>query len=250
MRFSPDGKYLLFGDQHAGENYSVFLRNLDGSPGVRLGDGDPLDLSPDDKWALASSVTPQSTAVQIAMLPTGVGDARQLTHSSVAHDFARWMPDGKHVIANGSEAGHGERAYLVDLDGNEKPITPEGVVVRAISPDGKQLLTRDADLNYALLPFEGGAATPLTIFQAGDIPLDFSEDGRAVYATHRTGASSGQILRVETASGKRTVINNVDWSENGATTRTVTASVSRDGKSFSFIYVRAAATEYLVTGLK
>jgi hypothetical protein len=41
MRFSRDGKQILFGDQHVWEQYGTFIRHLDGTPAVSLGPGDP-----------------------------------------------------------------------------------------------------------------------------------------------------------------------------------------------------------------
>jgi eukaryotic-like serine/threonine-protein kinase len=66
QRFSGDGKQLLFGDQHNGDLYGWFLSNLDGSPAVRLGDGNPSDLSADGKFAV--TVLPQR-AQSVLLLP-------------------------------------------------------------------------------------------------------------------------------------------------------------------------------------
>jgi len=52
---SADGRTLLLleNGEGGGPNYSVFLRPTDGSPAIRLGDGNAQDLLPDGKWALA-----------------------------------------------------------------------------------------------------------------------------------------------------------------------------------------------------
>ncbi|MGH7837461.1 MAG: hypothetical protein ACREQC_06495, partial [Candidatus Binataceae bacterium] len=107
-RFSLDGKKILFGDQHSGALYGTFLRDLDGSPAVRLGDGDPMDLSFDGKWAVSRlPVAPD----QLLLLPTGPGEARQLTHGNIGHSEARWTPDNR-IIVVGNEPNHPERTYL------------------------------------------------------------------------------------------------------------------------------------------
>ena len=36
-----------------GPKYAVYIRKTDGSPAIRLGEGNGLSLSPDGKWALA-----------------------------------------------------------------------------------------------------------------------------------------------------------------------------------------------------
>ncbi|RPH63168.1 MAG: hypothetical protein EHM89_04415, partial [Acidobacteria bacterium] len=63
LHFSRDGKQILFTEQGDGGRYSVYLRAVDGSPAVRLGDGDAIALSPDDKWAVSRSKTTPSQFV-------------------------------------------------------------------------------------------------------------------------------------------------------------------------------------------
>ncbi len=141
MRFSRDGKQILFGDQHvAGGQYGTFIRNLDGTPATSLGIGDAMDISDDGKFAISRLL---SAPEQLMLLPTGAGEARQITHSQINHLTARWLPDGR-FISVGSEPGHSERTFLVDLNGKETPITPEGFIARAVSPDGKQLLVMNS----------------------------------------------------------------------------------------------------------
>src|SRR5262249_9448823 len=52
---SADGKMLLFSEagEGGGAGYSVYVRRIDGSPAVRLGEGRAQALSTDGKWALA-----------------------------------------------------------------------------------------------------------------------------------------------------------------------------------------------------
>src|ERR1700688_226678 len=176
-RFSADSKSLLFGDQHSGDNYGTFRRNLDGSPAVRVGDGDPMDLSPDNKWAISRL---PSKPNQILLLPTGTGESRQLTHSNISHLYGRWLPDGR-IIFVGNETGHPERTYLVDMNGNEKPLTPEGILARAVATDGKNLIVSDLDsAQFQLFPLDGGQPRPLPQLQKGDTPQDFTSDDKAI----------------------------------------------------------------------
>jgi eukaryotic-like serine/threonine-protein kinase len=247
MKFSADSKQILFGDQDTGPNYGVFLRNLDGSPAVRLGDGDPLDISPDGKWAVSRMPLAPD---QIMLLPTGSGEPRQLTHSNVNHLGAGWLPDNR-LFAVGHEPNHRERTYLVDLNGNEKPLTPEGVRAIVATPDGKRLLVRNQDTSdFALFPMDGGQEEKVPQLQAGDRPFNFSPDGAAIFF-YRFGQSvSIEIWRVELSSGKRTLLRTITPGEVPATTIASAAIVSRDGKNFAYEYVTYSSTEYVVTGLK
>ena len=245
-RFSADGKQILFGDQHSGDLYGVFLRNLDGSPAVRLGDGDPLDLSVDGKWAISRvPVAPD----QILLLPTGAGEPRQLTHSNMTHLNGRWLADGR-IVTTAVEPGHQERSYLLDIKGNETPLTPEGTRMLALSPDGKRVLTVNEDRSeYTLLPVDGGAAEKVTQLRADDFPSDFTADGAALFVIRRNGQNA-DIWRVELTGNKRALLRTIAPGEAPAITRGMSAVVSRDGKSYAYSVIRYSSTEYVVEGLR
>ena len=123
---SHDGHKIAFEEEGngGGPNYTVFLRDTDGSPPARIGEGQPLAISPDTKWV----VTKSAKGGPLSMVPTGAGESRQLTHDAISYGSARFLPDGKRLLASGVESGHGARDYLIDLNsGDSKPITPEGV---------------------------------------------------------------------------------------------------------------------------
>jgi len=132
---SPDGRKILFteaGDA-GGPDYTVFLRDTDGSPPSRIGEGDAMAISNDGKWA----ITKPPKGGPMNLVPTGAGEARAITHDAVNYESVRWLPDGKRVLASGIEAGHGARDYVIDLStGDAKPITPEGIAGVHLSPDG------------------------------------------------------------------------------------------------------------------
>jgi hypothetical protein len=246
-RFSFDGKQILFGDQHSGEMYGTFLRNLDGTPAVRLGDGDPLDISADGKMALSRlPVAPN----QIEVLPIGAGEPRQLTHSKIAHVGARWLPDGR-IISVGNEPGHPERTYVIDLNGNEAPLTDEGVRAVAVSSDGKRLLVTDADSSkYQFFSLVSRELQPVTQLQKGDRPFDFTLDDAALLVRRQGAQQAAEIWRVELTGSKRTLLRTIPLPEVPSITSGIAVTVSRDGKNFAYSYGRRLSTEYLVEGLR
>ena len=132
---SPDGRKIVFEEEGngGGPNYSVFVRDTDGSPPVRIGEGLGEAISPDAKWV----ITRPAKGGPLSLVPTGSGETKQLTHDAVSYDSVHWLPDGKRLLASGIEAAHGARDYLIDAsNGNSKPITPEGVAGVHLSPDG------------------------------------------------------------------------------------------------------------------
>jgi eukaryotic-like serine/threonine-protein kinase len=245
-RFSADSKSILFGDQHSGDLYGTFLRNLDGSPPVRLGDGDPLDLSPDNKWALSRL---PSKPEQILLLPTGAGESRQLTHSNISHLAARWLPDGR-IICVGNEIGHAERAFLIDMNGNERPITPEGVRARVVTNDGKNMIISDADGKFQFMPIDGGEPKPFVQFEKNETPLDFAPDDKAVLLRKSQPDGSQELWRLELATGKRSLLHKIVPPEIRAGSRGFSVISARDEKSYAYIHHLAISTEYLVEGIR
>ena len=243
-RFSSDGKQILFGDQHSGAGYGTFLRNLDGSAPVRLGDGDPFDLSADGKWAISRMVNSPN---QILLLPTGTGDPRQLTHSSVNHTEARWLADGR-IFCVGNERNHPERTYLIDINGNETAFTPEGVRALAATSDGKRLLTfNEQSVQFQLYPLDGGAPQPVSQLQAGDRPADFTPDDKALLV-HRAGHDGAvEIWRVDLADARRTLLRTFSLPPMSYS---LGVTVSRDAQSYAYQAHPSVSTEYVVDGLR
>ncbi len=246
MHFSRDGKQIIFGDQHVGPQYASFLRNLDGSPAVNLGPGDPMDISDDGKFVLSRvSTTPE----QIMLLPVGTGEPRQITNSTVSHLQARFLPDGRYLTI-GTQTGHRERTYIGDLDGKETPFTPEGIVVLAISPDGKQLLTADTKLRIrALTPFDLGPSRALPQLTSEDATIDFTADGQALLVWRVNAAGAREIWRVEFAGNKRTLLHTVQMPQGAAVITGLSLTASRDGKNYAYQYASRTGTEFLVRGL-
>jgi hypothetical protein len=245
-RFSFDGKQILFGDEHAGPMYGTFLRNLDGSPAVRLGDGNPDDLSPDGAWAASRLPVPP---VQITLLPTGTGEPRPLTHSKINHTISRWLPDGR-LVANGSEPGHTDRAYLIDANGNETPITPDGIRLVAVSSEGRRMVTTDAaNSHFQLFPIGSGEPQLLPQLQKDDRPFDFTLDDAALLVRVSRHDGGIEIWRVELAGGKRTLLHTVNLPGVPAISNGLSVTASRDGRSYAYQHHPAISTEYLVEGL-
>ena len=61
------------------------------------------------------------------LLPTGVGEPKQLTDDKLDHFDVEWLPDSKSIIFSAAKSGHGPRTYLLDLQGGARaPCTPEG----------------------------------------------------------------------------------------------------------------------------
>lgn len=198
---SPDGLTLVFPEGALGTNYTTCLRKIDGSPVVRLGEGDPHAISPDGKSILA--LIP-STPPQLVIYPMGPGEPVRLERGKLQnYGGGRWFPDGKRVLFWGNEPGQGTRLFIQEVAGGApKGVTPEGYNDGFVSSDSKSILALGPDQKYVILPIDGGEpkATPLVY---PDVVLNWETDDRSVLA-FRDGDIPCTVDRVDLESGNRT----------------------------------------------
>jgi sugar lactone lactonase YvrE len=248
---SSDGRLLLFGEvrQGGGESGSVYLRNTDGAPPVRLGDGRPQALSPDGKWALALLQTPPPG--QIVLLPTGVGTTRVVQAPPLAYTSAAWFPDGKRLLVFGSEPGHPMRGYVQDIDGGtRRVVTKEGVSGGGVvSPDGRAFITGDPNGRLVVYNAEGGEPTPVPGASAGEVPVQWGNDG-FVYAW-TPGDVPAVVTRIDLKTGARSVWKTLMPPDSSGIILYGSLAMTRDGRSYAYSFGRALTSDlYLVEGWK
>ena len=251
---SADGKTAVFTEQGeaGGPGYSVYLRKLDGSAPVRLGEGHAMAISPDGKWVLTALI--RTTPTQIVLLPTGAGEPKTFPKDDIEHldgPFGAFLPDGKRILFGGHAPGRPSRVFVQELAGGPaKPVTPEGVVTRLLSPDGQSLVTQTPE-GLALIPLEGGASRPIPGSEPGDRPLQFTADGRSLFfRSDRVQEFPARVLRLDVATGRRDVWKELMPGDPAGITLLAPAAISADGKTILFMYGRSLADLYLAEGLK
>ncbi|MEO8056010.1 MAG: protein kinase [Acidobacteriota bacterium] len=251
---SEDGKTAFFSEQGeaGGPGYSVYLRRLDGSAPVRLGEGIALALSPDGKWVLTClfNTTPPS----IALLPTGAGEPRVFPKDAIDHSngfFGAFLPDGKRILFSGNEPGRPPRAFLQDLQGGAaRAVTAEGVSPKLLSPDGRTLVVLTAEPQLATVPLEGGAVRPLTGLEPTDEPLRFTPDGHALFVGERRRQFPARIFRYDLSTGRRDLWKEMSPSDASGLTMFEAAGITADGKTFLFTFGQSMDELYVAEGMK
>ncbi len=249
---SRDGHKIVFEEEGngGGPNYTVFLRDTDGSPPTRIGEGLGEAISLDNKWV----ITKPAKGGPLSLVPTGAGEARQLTHDAVSYGAVRWLPDGKHLLAAGIEAGHGERDYVIDLsNGDSKPITPEGIAGVRLSPDGKSVAVVGSDGKWGIWPLDGGSG-PIRPIPGVDSTYNvsgWSPDGASLYAvSSRADQRTAKVYKVNPATGKMDLWRTFGAEAGAGITGTGAPHFSSDGSAYAYVYVQVLSEAYVVTGLK
>ena len=213
---SPDGKTLLFYqwgyESSDGSDVSgVYLQRLESSEPVKLGPGKALALSPDGKWALA--LQPTRPQPQLILLSTSPGQPKRLANSGIKeYHYASFFPDGKQILFTGLEARDEAviRSFVQDINtGQVHPLTEEGTTALRVSPDGKRVITLQPDGIFYLQGLDGGEAREIPGLERDDEPIQWSDDGRAVFVK-AAGDFATKIYRVDLATGERQEWKDID----------------------------------------
>jgi serine/threonine protein kinase/Tol biopolymer transport system component len=243
---SADGKTIIFSEsgEAGGAIFGVYLRGIDGSPAIRLGDGTSEALSPDGQWVL--SIPRNRKPSPLVMLPTGTGQPRTITHDRINHRNARWFPDGKHILFQGDEDGRPPRLWMQGIDGSApKPITPENVGGTQITPDGRFVLGRANDRKFYLYPIAGGTPVPVPALKFGDVPTRFTADGRSIFVA-TFGKIPAVLYKVDLDTGTRTLTREAMPADPSGLINVGPIFVTPDGTTTVYSYTRLLSDLYVM----
>jgi hypothetical protein len=163
----------------------LYLRRTDGSPAVRLGEGDWGSPSRDGRWVIATSPSERG---ELSLIPTGAGNGKSIPPSNFIKTYAlpEFLPDGKHIVFMASD-GQNWRVYTQDLnEASATAVTPaielsQTQAFQLASPDGKFVWIRDLQGRLAIYPLNGSAPHPVPGLLAEDIPANWGTDSNLVY---------------------------------------------------------------------
>ena len=251
---SPDGRTVIFEDPLATktpESPPIFRRGMDGSPAVPIGEGAGATLSPDGKWVLASSGS------DLVLWPMGAGAMVRLPKGDVVrHGNGRWLGDSKRIVFTGDPGDNKPRVYLQEIPaGVPRAITPDGagLAVKGGVRDDRTVLARVGD-TWTLFPIQGGGSQDVPALTAGDVPLQWSQDGRYVYTVDNprgTRPPATDVFRVELATGARVLWKTLSPSDPvGVEEIRGAVAITPDAQAYCYSYMRRLGDLFVVDGLK
>jgi serine/threonine protein kinase len=250
LDLSADGKWLFFSDQaqSAGLNYAVGLYKTDGSPAVRLGEGNAIALSPDAKWAIGGILSPPPRF--FVMYPTGAGQPVRLDFAPVQIvGNVRFFTDGK-IFFCGTEPNHARRCYRKDAPGSAPvPITPENVIEGRPSLDGRTVLTVMPGGKWQIVDVADGSARPVPGDHSNDFVMGWGRGSRSVFVRGST-AVPARIERLDLATGARTFVRELmPPDRSGVTEILQSGAMINDGQAYCYSYSRQVTKAVIVTGV-
>jgi Tol biopolymer transport system component len=248
---SEDGRTLLFSEsgEGGGAGYSVYIRQTDGSPAIRLGEGNGQRISPDGKWVLA--IVRTTSDPQMVLLPTGPGEPRALPRDGLRVRAAGFLPDGKRIAFGATEPGRGERIYVRDIEGGKaRAVSPEGYrgAFLSISPDGRFVVASGPDRRPYLYPLDGGEPLLLPGLGSLDRPSRWSSDGTLF--VYQRGDLPMKIFRFDVKTGKKELWKTLMPADAAGVADISPVIPTPDGKAYAYTYSRTLSDLYVVEGIK
>jgi Tol biopolymer transport system component len=248
---SNDGKLLLFDEsgEGGGPGYSVYIRKLDGSPAVRLGEGSAQSLSPDSTRA-AAVVTREDRGL-IRLYPTGVGEPMTIDVPGLSVDQVNWTPDGSALVLSATEGEHGYRLYVRDFaSGKARAISPEGyrMFSSRTRPDGRFVAATGPDRRPYLYPLAGGEPVPIPGLALNERISGWLPDGKSMYI-QKLGQLPGDVWILDVETGNRRIWKQLVPSDASGVTAIGSIRVTPDGNAYVYSFVRNLADLYVVEGL-
>ena len=253
---SPDGRTLLLSEGRpagGGPGDAFYLRKIDGSPAIRLGDGTVNDFSADGKWVLAQAKGSKDTFL---LVPTGAGETKRI-HVPIDISQGWLFPDGRRILQSGILPSGKTRVFSVDLDGrNYRQIAPDDcdayIGELPISPDGKLVALNCggmANTTVRLYPADGGASRSVPGYEDGDVVIRWADDGHSLFVFKRNELPA-RVFRLDVETGKRTPWLELMPADPAGVTRIPTIVMSPDGKSYAYNFTRELTDLYRIQGLK
>jgi serine/threonine protein kinase/DNA-binding beta-propeller fold protein YncE len=249
---SDDGKLIVIVEQAGAvrAQNTTYVRPVDGGPAVRIGEGHARGrpFTPDGKWII---VDPGGSPPRLEMLPIGAGEPRLLPVPQLETLIA-WHPfaDGERLLLHGNAQGQPPHLFEMSLaDGAIRQISQISVGWPArLSNDGQRVAAMGESDMVFLLPVAGGEAQPVNGCAAGDVPIGWTPDDRALYV-YRRGRTSVAIERVDIATGERTPWHTIRPADPAGINDIMPVYITPDGQTYAYAYRRFLSDLYAVSGL-
>ncbi len=244
---STDGRNILFHEAGNAGSYATYLRSTSGGPAIRLAEGRASALSPDGKWACITA----AAGTRLRLVPTGVGEARELVLGALQCDMGRWFPDGRRLLLACDVAGEGQRFFIHDpFSGSTRPLTKAGFRLppSPISPDGRLVAAEGGDRGLHVFVVDTGAESPVPGCQPGDQPAGWSADAKTIFV-YRNDRLPVEIRRIELATGRVEPWKRLLPPDASGVRHIGTVLVNSDMRSYAYSYQRFLSDLYIVDGL-
>ncbi|HSD71808.1 MAG TPA: protein kinase [Thermoanaerobaculia bacterium] len=251
---SSSGDTLLLSEIGQSDR-SVYLRQTDGSPPKRLGEGLARALSPDGKSVIAVTGLPDP---QIFVIPTGPGQSRQIETPGLRPGGRMgFFPDSRRIWFLAENASHERRVWMEDLGGGKpRAMTPPDVGGVLLSGDGRFLSARAVDGDWHVYSTQTTETHKILGLFPDDEPIQWTADGKFIYVRSadavRPGdlATNTRVYRLDPWTGRRELWKEIRTANPSSGGGIGTIFFSADGKICVYTHHRYSSELFLIDGLK
>lgn len=239
---SSDGETLLIEEWVPGgrQNYSAYIRRIDGSATRFIGEGVPLVLSPDERQVILRVPAKDS---QLTLLTIETGATRLLENDRdkplIHSEYVSWFPDGRRIAFEATDSNGGSRIYFQDLTGG-KPVcfTPDesGVGMRSnhsISPDGAWIMLVNSANHVCVYRIADGRPDVLDELGSGFFPAGWMANGKDILL-RRWGEIPLMVYRYNLASGTLDEWLSLNPGRHSGATLVLNLRLAPDGRSYAY----------------
>jgi Tol biopolymer transport system component len=167
---------------------------------------------------------------------------------------AGWFPDGKRILLGAAQHGRPPRLYVQEIEGGTpRPITPEGVEIGPVSPDGNSVIGRGPGSAVFLYPVSGGTPRAVPGVEPDDQLIRWDAEGRKVFLARSERPAGLSIYRFDPASGHRELWKKLapaDLTGLDNSSEADSVLLTPDGKVYSYSFMRDLSYLFVVEGLK
>ncbi|WP_306598331.1 serine/threonine-protein kinase [Geothrix sp. 21YS21S-2] len=243
---SPDGSRVLIGETLEGSGPGgAYLRRTDGADAVRLGDGDPLSLSRDGRWA---TVLSNDAGKTLALLPAGPGAPRPLARD-IRADWAVFVDGDRQVLMGGTGPDGVFRGYTQDVAGGPARPWPGALAPEAfcvVAPDGAKVALGPLKGHLVISSLDGRRLQDLGGLGEADVPIQWHASGDSIFLADLS-ALPARIVRLDLATGRRTPWTDAGPSDRSGVGQLKGVAITPDGRSLAYSFVRVLTSDLYVT---
>jgi hypothetical protein len=167
---------------------------------------------------------------------------------------AGWL-DNRHIVFTGfaEPADAPPRVYVQSIaDGTARPITGDGVTLVSPAPDGTSVLGRSG-ASFQFHQLEGGATRPVAGLRTGDVPIEWTRDGQALYVVDGgfgRATPSANVVEVDLNTGRRSPWKTIIPADPVGVDGIRSVAMMPDGSTYCYSYIRRLGDLYVAEGLK
>ena len=228
----------------------IYLRKLDGSTAVRIGEGERARLLAGRHAGRSPSRSSENG--QFTLLPTGAGEPKELPKTGIVCQSADVLPRrhaGSSSRATSRDTAPGSSSRTLRAASPAPSLPRESASSSRRLVPGRKIGRRRSgpDRRLAIYPIEPGEPRPLPGQEPDDVPLRWTPDGSAIFVYR----PSAPPLRVETSTSRpasRTLWKELRPPDPSGVEQVGPIQISPDEKSYVYSYRRALDELYLATG--